>query len=172
MAWTTPITWSGVPTVNQFNQQIRDNLNALYLPPSVRAYRSSTQTLTTATDTTILWDSEEWDNDGMHSTSVDTGRLTIVTAGRYMLGGHLEYAAGSNTYRHARIIVNTGSLATQGTKSLPLSSGYLDASCNPFVIGRQAYSSGYYYMEGRQDSGGNLGVLQDSGMWAHWINGS
>lgn len=38
MAWTTPITWqSQLVTVAQFNEQIRDNLNALKNPPSARA---------------------------------------------------------------------------------------------------------------------------------------
>lgn len=41
MAWTTPVTWvSQLVTVAQFNQQIRDNLNALKSPPSGLSYVS------------------------------------------------------------------------------------------------------------------------------------
>lgn len=35
MAWSSPITWSSsLVTVSQFNQQIRDNMNALKDPPT------------------------------------------------------------------------------------------------------------------------------------------
>jgi hypothetical protein len=48
MAWTSPATWTAaLVTVSQFNQQIRDNLNALKSPPVAVAEPASNYTITT-----------------------------------------------------------------------------------------------------------------------------
>jgi hypothetical protein len=42
-------------------------------------FRSSVQTITNNVDTVLTWDSEHFDTDGFHSTSVNTNRITIPT---------------------------------------------------------------------------------------------
>lgn len=50
MAWTTPRTWqSELVTVAMFNEQIRDNLNALKTPPTAIAYVDAASNFTTST---------------------------------------------------------------------------------------------------------------------------
>lgn len=39
--------------------------------------RTTTQALTAATNTVVLWDAEEYDDGGWHSTSTNTGRMTV-----------------------------------------------------------------------------------------------
>lgn len=56
-----------------------------------KAYNSTTQSLTASSaDQTLTFDSEEFDTDGFHSTSSDTGRMTIPAG----LGGKYLVAAG------------------------------------------------------------------------------
>jgi hypothetical protein len=51
--------------------------------------------------TVLLFPSEDWDTDGYHSTSVNTGRITIPAGlgGKYLVSGHVLFVAGgSGTY--------------------------------------------------------------------------
>lgn len=59
-------------------------------PPLCIVYATAGTTLTAAgTLYPITYDSETFDNDGMHSTSVNTSRLTAVTAGYYLVTGYV-----------------------------------------------------------------------------------
>jgi hypothetical protein len=85
-------------------------------PPACRAYRSTTLAIATATRTAVPLDAERWDTDGIHSTSVNTSRLTCQTAGRYSIVGHLGWVSTNSTgTRQAEIRVNGATiLAAQG----------------------------------------------------------
>lgn len=76
-------------------------------PPACRAIRTTTQSLTDATITTVLFDSESFDTDSMHSTSVNTDRVTFNTAGVYVVNFNFSIAV-SNDYSQifAAIILN------------------------------------------------------------------
>lgn len=57
-------------------------------PPACRAYNNAVQNIPASTASTIIYGAEEFDqvqagDAGMHSTSVNTDRITIPTAGRY-----------------------------------------------------------------------------------------
>lgn len=69
-----PATWG---------DQINADLESLIEPAQALVYNSTVQAITDTTDTTLLFDSEVRDNDGIHSTSSNTGRLTCQTAGVY-----------------------------------------------------------------------------------------
>lgn len=98
MAYAAPRTWASgdKPTAAQFNQDIRDNVSFLANPPACRVYHSTTQSLTDATETTLVFDSERYDTNSMHSTAVNTGRITFATAGLYLVTGHIELAAATD----------------------------------------------------------------------------
>ena len=65
--------------------QVRDNEEFLIDPPACSVYNSTAQTVATATASTLLADTERYDNDSMHSTVSQTSRITATTAGRYLL---------------------------------------------------------------------------------------
>lgn len=90
----TPRTWSAGerPTAAQFNAEFRDWISALANPPACRVTHSTTQSLSDATETTLVFDTERYDTDAMHSTSVNTGRITFNKAGLYVVTGHIEIA--------------------------------------------------------------------------------
>lgn len=55
------------------------------------AYNSTTQSITGGATTVLTFDSETYDNDNMHSTSSNTGRITFNTAGAYTVIGYVNY---------------------------------------------------------------------------------
>lgn len=96
-------------------------------PPSCRVFNSGTQSIpdTGGGYTTVTFDSERWDTDSMHSTSVDTNRITINTAGLYVIEFVGQIPAGTD-YVAAQCILRIdgattnnvfGRLPTQFTNS-------------------------------------------------------
>lgn len=73
-----------------------------------RVYRSTDQSITTATWTSIQLDSERFDTDSYHDTVTNNTRLTIPAgkAGKYLIVGHLSYAGKDAGNRHGRFFLN------------------------------------------------------------------
>jgi hypothetical protein len=66
--------------------QLKSLLNAasfLLNPPRCQAYQTTGQTVASATNTPLSFQSEVYDTDGMHSTTTNPWRLTVQTAGLY-----------------------------------------------------------------------------------------
>lgn len=70
-----------------------------------RVYNSANIATANITTTVLTFDSERWDSDTFHSTSVNTGRLTIPSglAGKYMATGHVRFAANATGTRRVQI---------------------------------------------------------------------
>ena len=75
-------------------------------------YNSASFTINNATDTQLTWNSEFIDTNGFHSTSTDTGRITIPTgyAGKYLVTCALRYVANSSGYREFNLWKNNAVL--------------------------------------------------------------
>lgn len=74
--------------------------------PSARVYNSANISIANATLTALTFNTERFDNDAIHSLSANTGRLTCVTAGRYVIAGCVEFASAAGTYRVVNIRLN------------------------------------------------------------------
>lgn len=73
----------------------------LHADIGARVYNSANISIATSTWTTLTFDSEHYDTDGIHSTSTNTSRLTAKTAGRYYIwyGGFWDYnSAGGRVF--------------------------------------------------------------------------
>lgn len=59
--------------------------------------RNTIQTVSTATQTLVLWNDEQFDTDSYHSTSTNTSRITIPTAknGKYRLSWYFQLSHAS-----------------------------------------------------------------------------
>jgi len=57
-------------------------------------YMSAAQSIPDTSATALLWDSELYDTDGMHSTASNTDRITCQTAGRYMFLATIYWSGG------------------------------------------------------------------------------
>lgn len=116
---------TGLKPPAAWGDAIRNNFAyAFTTKPMARVYHSTTQSVPTATWTTILFNSEAVDIGGCHSTSVNTGRLTVPAttatqgpnAGYFNITGNVDMGPGSNNARFIRILLN-GSLDVGGAQS-------------------------------------------------------
>lgn len=113
MPWTTPETAVAgqVLTAAYLNTNLVANTNFLFSPPMVKCIRSTTAAYTNAT--ALAWpDADEYDTDSMHDTVTNNTRITIKTAGVYVIttgffitfGGTLTFATPWFTKNGNRII--------------------------------------------------------------------
>jgi len=97
--------------------------NAVTDPPRCRVNDSNATTsiTTSGTPQVVTFDTEVWDFGGLHSTSVNTGRITVPSdaGGTYDIGGHVQFAANATGYRELQLRVNgTTTIATNRVMNL------------------------------------------------------
>lgn len=93
-----PSTGSVAPA--SWGLQIRENQEAVIEPPNARVFNSTDQSVADGilSPVVLTADSEEYDNDGMHSTVSNTARLTAQTDGRYLMSASVTFdSIGSGT---------------------------------------------------------------------------
>lgn len=88
-------------------QAIRNDLERLIDPPAASIFNNAAQTVGTGGGNTVLTaNSENFDNDSMHSTSVNTSRITFNTAGRALLVSTTSFAADADGNRRVSFLHN------------------------------------------------------------------
>lgn len=148
-----PATGAVAPAA--WGDQVRENFEALIDGPKCSVFNSTTQTLTTGTDTVLTADSEFYDNDGMHSTVSQTSRITFQKAGRYLLNATCTFDVNGNGIRKVEFYLN-GTTAFHGM--------LINATASPFATDLQATRTRTFivgdYVEVRayQSSGANNAV--------------
>lgn len=82
--------------------------NAVTDPPRCRVYNSASISLAHNTPTALTFDTETLDDGGLHSTSVNTSRITVPSdgAGWYSIGGCVRFAANTTGYREIKVQLN------------------------------------------------------------------
>ena len=75
-------------------------------PPFAFAFQSVAQSIPNGTPTPITMDQELVDTDNVHSLTVNTSRLTIVTAGRYRVVGQVAWTNNATGFRGVRLNKN------------------------------------------------------------------
>lgn len=86
-----------------------DEISRVLNPPVPQAivFNSAAISITTSGVRQFLtFDSETIDNGDLHSTAANTGRLTAPTAGLYLIGGSVEFAANATGQRELDIRLN------------------------------------------------------------------
>lgn len=86
MAWTAPRTWVNgeLETEDIFNTHVRDNLLALR-PDACVVKRTSNQTISNNTETSLLFDTDREDENGMHSIVSNTNRINLLKYGVWLI---------------------------------------------------------------------------------------
>lgn len=107
------ITWvSGqVVTAAQLNSNLRDAVNFLINLPVVELQQTVAQSIPNSAFTAITWNSEQVNNDGMHSTSTNPSRITAVTTGRYLIASTVAYSSNTTGRRLTGYFINGSQLA-------------------------------------------------------------
>ena len=80
-----------------------------------RVYNNANISLTASVVTPLTFNSERYDNGGLHSTGANTSRITIITSGYYLIGGCVDFAgSGTGQAREITILLNgTTTIAAQ-----------------------------------------------------------
>ena len=95
--------------------QARNNDEFLIDPPACSVFNSAAVSVATGTSSTALTaNSEQFDNNAMHSTATNTSRITIQTAGRYLFVATVAFAANATGNRRLAFRVN-GSTVYEST---------------------------------------------------------
>jgi hypothetical protein len=174
VAYVAPITWStGTDiTAARLNQDVRDNPSFLANPPCCRVFNNANINHTSSGSVQYLtFNSERFDTNTMHSTSVSTGRITFTTAGKYMVGGTIEFAANATGQRMLAIRLNGTTLIHVGPQVDAAASGGTVVSGTTFY---QFAAADYVELGGYQTSGGTLAMDALSNyapeFWATWVS--
>lgn len=70
-----------------------------------RVYHNANQGILIMTVTALAFNQERFDTDGMHDTAINNSRITIQTAGKYLIGGVIEWASGAGGNSVRQILV-------------------------------------------------------------------
>jgi hypothetical protein len=167
MAYSAPpnFTTAAIVTESELDT-LSDDITFLAHPPKCRVYRSGALSVSNSTSTRVSFDSELFDTDTMHSTTVNAGRITITTAGSYLLVANLDWAPNATGSRQGYFIVNNAVVIPGLAHAANQEPGYSTYQSPAF--GPYALSAGdYVELEVRQNSGGahNLTSCQFAADW-------
>jgi hypothetical protein len=144
-----PATWGDA---------VRDALEYLARnKPHCHVYNASSISLTSGVATALTFDTERVDVGGLHSTAVNTGRITIPAGegGFYLIGGTCEFASNATGIRGLDIRLN-GATYIARTKNLASSGGAHYAEVATLY---QLAATDYVELVASQTSGGALNAV-------------
>lgn len=109
-------TWAAgsVLTAAQLNTYVSNAVTFFLNRPTCQVRQTIAQAVANITNTSMLFDGEDVDNDNMHSTTTNTDRITAQTAGRYALGGGNSFASNATGGRGALWFLNGSGLPGGG----------------------------------------------------------
>ncbi len=122
-----------------------------------RVHHNANQNVNNATVTTLAFNQERFDPDGIHDTAVNNSRITPGTTGTYIVGANIQYAtdAGATGSRDILIDLNGGGVYVGHARQ---KSGTNSDSVNCNVLWRTAAGTDYFEIDAYQTSGGALNV--------------
>lgn len=130
-----------------------------------RASVTSNQAIPTATTTVVNFGTEQFDTDAYHSTTTNTGRMTIPAGktGYFLVIFQLQFGNNSGgTYRQFDITKNGSSVLSF---DFPNAVFNQNVKCNVAAI-LQANATEYFEITAVQNSGGNLDVVASGSYFA------
>lgn len=128
-----------------------------------RVYNSANISLANNTTTALTFNSESYDSDPtgseIHSTTVNTSRLTCRTAGKYLVWGGVYFDANATGQRNVQIRVN-GTIPYGVEARLNNGAAYSTIMTVTAIVTLAA--ADYVELTAHQDSGGALNVIVGS----------
>jgi hypothetical protein len=167
MALTAWKTWASGDTLTaaDMNTYVRDNGrwlsgNATGGSPQCRVYNSANINISGSTDETLTFNSERYDVGAMHSTTTNTGRLTVPTggAGMYLVFAHVVWGAFSDsTIRRIRIFGN-GTTPLASVANPAISTAAVNTAQTIVTIAANQTATDYFTVVVFQGSASGLGL--------------
>jgi hypothetical protein len=107
VSFASSVTFSGAVTVTGV-------LSASLSLPAVFLTHSVTQAMSTTAWTGLNWDTEKFDNQGLHSTSANSSRITFThSTGLYAVGATVPFSTEASGIPGTRMMVNDSTVAMQ-----------------------------------------------------------
>jgi hypothetical protein len=133
------------------------------------AYGTSNQSTATGTELTVLFDSEAYDTDTVHSTSANTSRLTVPTGvTKIRLTGAVHFAQNVSGFRQIRITKNGGEGGIDANRDTFLPVVTEDSMNNITALGMNivtgvvtCVATDYFELKALQNSGSAINLLAD-----------
>lgn len=121
-----------------------------------RVYQLSAGTsMSDSTNTVMLFDGEDTDPDGMHSTSSNTGRITVPRDGIAIVNGGIRFASNATGVRRVSIRRNGSTVQNEHQRTAG-STG--DQSLETTLVWSVS-ANDYFELLGWQSSGGSLSSI-------------
>jgi hypothetical protein len=157
----TPAAGKGIPYTDVLDAQVEIvAMQTAFISGWARAsaYNSAAQSVPDATATALTFDSEDFDAGSMHSTSVNTSRITIPASkgGVYLILGGAGFAPSATGYRQLDIKKNGATTLT--TITVPSNTGGSPTGVFQVHFIVTLAAGDYVELIATQNSGGALNV--------------
>jgi hypothetical protein len=142
-------------TAAQLNTYLTAAVTFLINVPAVELRQTSAQSFANGSTTTAMtWDTEDFDNDGMHNGTNPT-RVTAQTAGRFLTGGGIAWTGSTTGRRGSWYRLNGSSVKPSG--ECMLQAGSASVVALPVrTISTFLNVGDYLELMGYQEAGGSL----------------
>lgn len=136
-------------------------------PPYAHVYQSTATSLTNAAWTTIGFNAETADNDGMHDNTTNNSRLTIQTAGLYLVVGQVAFATTSSTgSRSVQVTLNGTTYLINSTPASALAHTQIVTGFIQCTAGQYLELKAYHtYGSAMNTTTGSTGATQLQARW-------
>jgi hypothetical protein len=125
----------------------------------VSLWQSTDISLANDTTVALTWNSENFDTDAFHSTSTNTGRITIPSAldGKYHINGAISFVGGAAGFRRVDVLKNGTVFIYGGNIASASASG--GTQFIPFSVLLDLVATDYVSISVSQSSGGTINTL-------------
>ena len=138
------------------------------VPPMCKATKNAVQSIPNVTVTPITFQTEDYDTDSMHSTSVNTSRITVATAGVYTVTGFILSAASVAAYNYLYIYKN-GSALPSNTGILAGTKDGANAIISQITVTLSLAAADYVELAFYHNNAGAINVTADCWLCAHFL---
>jgi hypothetical protein len=151
-------------------QQLEDRLTAASTRPTCKLSGIANQLVAPATNVTVVWAAEDFDNDNMANIGVNATRIQLIDQGIYLVGASIALSNTLGTYGVSATIVNSAGVGG-GVQTMRGVSGNLDTTPGQTYINPQSmvYADGITTVDVtvvvRQNSAAGINI-QDRNFWA------
>lgn len=123
--------------------------------PTARVFHNANQSIANGTFVPLLFNSERFDASGLHRTDIDTSRITIATAGIYLVTGNATWLNNNAGAREVNIRKNGTTIVARAVQPADPTINTTDQSLTTLV---QLAAGDFVELVVRQNSGGALTV--------------
>ncbi len=119
-----------------------------------RVFNNANISISNSVTTSLTFNSEVWDDNTLHDTSTNPGRLIATDEGRYLICGQVTWTSNATGNRNLSILLNgSATVALEAEKSLASGKSHY-ATCTITQLAATEYAE----LQVFQDSGGSLTV--------------